>query len=894
MKTLQLKTKITTIALILALTMSVFAVVFPAVNAQSVTQTTYPFIGAVPNPVGVNQAVLLHVGIFQQLQTAQMGWEDLSVSIIKPDGSTDTLSGIKTDSTGGTGRVFTPTQVGTYKVQLNFPSQEITATKRTPYQSIGTTMLASQSEVLDIIVTAEATPYHPGTSLPSEYWTRPIDAQLREWSNVGGNWLVAGLTSPQIITGNAEAPESAHILWTKPISIGGVAGGTEDYEWAFSHGDAYEGKWTNRLIINGILIYCHRTNDRPLIYNAVDLRTGEELWSKVIGDNRTILMGQNLVWEGYNHHAVYPYFWVTQGSTWRAYDPYTADWEFTIENVPGGTTLVDEKGWIYRVSLSTFSGTGYVWSMVDLIEPFGIDSPAPGSWLPAGSFYGTRHSTYDAAATTDGENLTAAAQRAYTAEFTFDASKIFGGIGGFGGSDRAWAFGDKIFGLQYSTTAVNTWAVSLEPGNEGTILFSKTWAAPASWEAGKIQIEFNAVNLEEGVAAIWNKDTLEYFAFSTNTGDYLWGPAEPEYYMNYYGWTEFGERPILIDNGRLYSSGAGGIVYCYNLTNGDVLWTYVSEDPYQEYLFANNWWQFFLFIVDGKLYSSHMEHSAIEPMPRGAPFICLDAETGDVIWETQGLFRSTRWGGRAIIGDSIIAMIDSYDNRLYAIGKGPSAIDATASPKVSALGSSVIVEGKVTDVSPGTQTSTMKLRFPNGVPAISDASMSDWMMYVYKNFERPADAYGVTVKIEGYDPNGNYQNFGTTTSDSNGNFALVFEPEVPGTYWISATFEGSNGYYGSTASTYLTVDPAPEPYPTVTIPPYPGYQGPSASDVAQNVLADLPENPTSAEIAQAVENQLTIPESTVIPEYTTMDLVILAAVAVAIVISLVSLLRKRQ
>jgi hypothetical protein len=284
-------------------------------------------------------------------------------------------------------------------------------------------------------------------------------------------------------------------------------------------------------------------------------------------------------------------------------------------------------------------------------------------------------------------------------------------------------------------------------------------------------------------------------------------------------------------------------------------------------------------------------------MPRGAPFICLDAETGDVIWETQGLFRSTRWGGRAIIGDSIIAMIDSYDNRLYTIGKGPSAIEATASPKVSALGSSVIVEGKVTDVSPGTQTSTMKLRFSNGVPAISDADMSDWMMYVYKNFERPANAIGVTVKIEGYDPNGNYQNFGTTTSDSNGNFAFVFEPEVPGTYWISTTFEGSNGYYGSTASTYLTVDPAPEPYPTVTIPSYPGYQGPSASDVAQNVLDNLPDNPTSAEIAQAVEDQLDLPEPTEpteTPEYSTMDIIIVVLVAVAIVISLVSLLRKRQ
>ncbi|GAJ11589.1 unnamed protein product, partial [marine sediment metagenome] len=236
----------------------------------------------------------------------------------------------------------------------------------------------------------------------------------------------------------------------------------------------------------------------------------------------------------------------------------------------------------------------------------------------------------------------------------------------------------------------------------GDILFSETWAAPAAWAAGGMQIEFNAISLEEGVAVIWTKDTLEYYAFSTDTGKYMWGPAEPEYYMNYYGWTELLERPILIWDGKLYSSGCGGIIYCYDLTDGDVLWTYVSEDPYQEYLFANNWWQFFLFITDGKLYTSHMEHSAIEPMPRGAPFLCLNATDGDIIWEADGLFRSTRWGGRAIIGDSIIVGMDTYDNRLYAIGKGPSATTVLIQNDVIAHGSNVLIKGMVTDVSPGT------------------------------------------------------------------------------------------------------------------------------------------------------------------------------------------------
>jgi len=260
------------------------------------------------------------------------------------------------------------------------------------------------------------------------------------------------------------------------------------------------------------------------------------------------------------------------------------------------------------------------------------------------------------------------------------------------------------------------------------------------------------------------------------------------------------------------------------------------------------------------------------------------------------LFRKTDWGGDPIMGDSVIAMYNSYDQRIYAIGKGPSTITATSPLMGMPLGTSVLIQGTVMDMSPGTNDDTMKLRFPNGVPVISDASMSDWMGYVYKQFPKPIDATGVQVKLEAYDPNGNYQNLGTTTSDANGIFGFAFEPEVPGTYWISATFEGSNGYYGSTSSTYIIVDEAPDVGPTVTVTEYPGYQGPTAAQVAQKVLDNLPEDPTSSEIAQAVEEQLDMPEPSEAPEYTTMDLVILVAVAVAIVISLVSLLlilRKR-
>ncbi len=168
------------------------------------------------------------------------------------------------------------------------------------------------------------------------------------------------------------------------------------------------------------------------------------------------------------------------------------------------------------------------------------------------------------------------------------------------------------------------------------------------------------------------------------------------------------------------------------------------------------------------------------------------------------------------------------------------------------------------DVSPGTKSERVMLRFPGGVPTVADEYMSDWMTYVYNQFPRPVNAVGVEVRIQVVDPNGAYAWIGTATSDAYGNYGYSFVPQMKGTYTIIATFVGSDAYYGTQATAYLIADPAPT---QVTIPPYPGYQGPSAQDVANRVLADLPENPTSNEISQAVINQLPdYPEPTVCPQ----------------------------
>jgi outer membrane protein assembly factor BamB len=810
-----LKEKITTmIALILMLTMAIPIVALQTAFAQE-TPTRYSFVylGAVPNPVGVGQEVLLHIGSPHALQTAVMGWEDLTVTVTRPDGNNETLGPFKTDSTGGTGGVYVPTMAGNYTLQAHFPEQEVTADKRGSGMALGTIVLASNSEPLILVVNEDPIKYYPAHPLPVEYWARPIDAQIREWASIGGSWLVA--TPENKFVPYNEGPESAHILWTKPLSMGGLVGGDVS-DQAFEHGDAYEGKWASRFIIGGIAIYTFWTSLRPLEYTAVDVRTGEELWKATLLDNRTISMAQLLYWSSFNHHATYRYLWVTVGTTWYAFDPYTSRWAWTITNVPSGTNVVDENGWIYRYSISTAQGRMTLWNMTGFIS-------AEGSW-DAGRNphreYNASDGRYRTMGTT-GEfgswtttGATARVARSYSLNFTFPT--------GLPGSvQRVW-LNDRVIGASLSRTGVTMWAFSIKPGDEGRLLYNTTWTPPKMWDEAQVTISgfgggWMAWSQEDYVAVLWVKETREHYGFDLQTGKYLWGPTPPQHYLDAIDDSTADVRNIAY--GKLYSASVGGIVYCYDVKTGQLLWTYEATDPYSEILWANTWWLKPLFITDGKIYLGHTEHSPIDPKPRGAPFICLDAETGEEIWRADGLFRTTRWGGRSIIGDSVIVTMDTYDQRVYAIGKGPSAITVTAPDLGVPLGASVMIRGTVTDVSPGTRDMTVEMRFPNGVPAVADESMSEWMLYVYKQFPRPIDAIGVEVNIDVVDSNGNYRNIGTATSDASGFFNFEWKPDISGKYEVIATFPGSKSYYASFAQTAFVVDAAPEPTPSPTPAP---------------------------------------------------------------------------
>ena len=95
--------------------------------------------------------------------------------------------------------------------------------------------------------------------------------------------------------------------------------------------------------------------------------------------------------------------------------------------------------------------------------------------------------------------------------------------------------------------------------------------------------------------------------------------------------------------------------------------------------------------------------------------------------------------------------------------------------------------------------------------------MSDWMLYVYKQFSRPTNATGVEVTLSVMDANNNFREIGKTTSDANGYYSFQWKPDVPGKYTVYSAFTGTNSYWPSYAETSFAIDTASSTTaPTVT------------------------------------------------------------------------------
>jgi hypothetical protein len=834
LKKLYCKTKLFTITIILVLTISVILVVLPLVSAHDPPWTidTYCFINVSPNPVGVNQITYIGAWLDKVPPTAAGGgygtrWHNITVEVTKPDGETETLGPFNSDAAGGAWTAYFPDQMGIYTFQAHFPGQVAQEENPYPFPQIfplgeaylNDTFLASSSEVVELNVQQDPVESdYPPNPLPTEYWERPIHSMNRNWYSIGGNWLGLGANLFSN-TGNYDgnfnnfnpyttAPNSAHVLWTKPVAFGGQIGGEfgESELSVYATGTAYEPKF-GAIIMYGILYYTEFPGAENNIgdLKAVDLRTGEELWSVDAAKPLRCGMIYNFITgDQYGGHA---YLFTEPGfqgfivdmdpPVWSMYDAMTGEWILDIANASSTTMsglFAGPMGEILRYAVS--DGMLTMWNVSKCIEEGSWNqiymSYSPEEiWRPPQGATIDWNGGYEWSVPLTDPRLTISKISDDVILMVVDSGGALTGVPG--GAGEGWRLDSG-----YSATT-------------GELIWGPINRTLTPW---------TNVNIEtagEGVYAEYTQQSMTWCGYSIKTGEKLWGPTTP--YNNTWGYYDAETPTGVIGYGNLYSWSFNGEVHCYDLQTGVEKWSWTAgssgvDTPYGIWPFVANAGT----LADGKFYAASC-HDYTPPLYKCAKLYCIDAYTGNEIWSTLdfGNIHATTLP----IADGILVAKNSYDNQIYAIGKGPSKTTVTVQDNVVPKGDSVLITGTVTDESPGTKSTLQTSRFPNGVPAISDEYMSAWMEYLYQQQPRPSDATGVTVKLEAVDPNNEYHELGTTISDPYGNYGFDFKPEVEGKWMIIATFEGSNSYYSSTETTYLKVDPAVTPETPITPEPEP-------------------------------------------------------------------------
>ncbi|MCL2690850.1 MAG: PQQ-binding-like beta-propeller repeat protein [Candidatus Bathyarchaeota archaeon] len=832
------------LAVLLMLSFIISMIAVPSANAQTYRES-YPFVEPVPRTVGVGQAALINFGLLNFVALGS-GW-NMTLTIIDPDGKVETFDRM-TWSTGTVGLHYTPTKAGNYTLIASMKEQRYGGTTTNP-----TMYKACESENVTLQVLEDwYKPWHPGHSMPTDYWTRPVDSQLREWYSLMGSWLAPKQRNGNMFAPYNEAPTTAHILWSTPDIqyTGGLAGGAL-YEGGFQHGDAYESKFYNAIIIAGVLyynvapVYSVGSQGKNQTIRALDLHTGKELWTRDIsafGTQARLSRGQVHMYMTENNRGAWAYLWVQNGgtgTTWWALDPLTGEHMYTMTgfNSPsagglsGGTKVYyGPNGEMLTYSIFTNTTGAYLRqhnsSMViqrgtGSLNSWGMKVNIVSATNPSGI------SSFNAATL------------AFRTSDDILLARNFGQSGVNGVNSNPMGNPIQVFpedrAIFATTNASGIYmsAVSLEEDSWGARLYTdRFWKAPENWESitGTVTGDSNGqtgwacFSDDPYVGVFWTKEDRVNHVFNLDTGKHMYDTPS-QFFADGWGGVQSNSAPEkVIAYGCLISGSGGGIVYCYNVSTGELLWTYEAKDPYigESYL-VENWYAVICFVSDGKVYFGHSEHSAQEPKPRGAPFYALDIETGEVVWRIDGAFRQLAWGGRAVIGDSIIATIDSYDSQIYAIGKGPSELTVSAPNYAVTAGTTALITGTVMDISPGTNSDRSQLHFPKGVPVASDETQSEWMLHVYKQFEAPAEFKGVEVSLYAWDGQSSESvPIGTTTTDIYGKFAIEWTPTKAGQYEIFAFFDGSGAYYSSEATAATYVSAAPEVVEVET-PPYEWY-----------------------------------------------------------------------
>ena len=387
-----------------------------------------------------------------------------------------------------------------------------------------------------------------------------------------------------------------------------------------------------------------------------------------------------------------------------------------------------------------------------------------------------------------------------------------------GGKSSARATGTEMYEMEgfpmtdFSIVTLGNWSYGANLCNQMPQTPAAFWNAAASpaWIdnvplPAYDQTYPGGATLRNGGNIIYGDTTLEVdWCFSESTGALLWScyPYQNDFAMQS---TSAG----TVAYGMLYLNGYDGYMHAINITTGVQMWCSVTrlsglEMPEIAYP-ASGATVAGATEQGGVVYCSTSKAYEAVPLYRGHCLYAFDATTGAQLWNISGEFSV------GAVDDGILLGYNSYDGLEFAFGPGLTATTVTAPMTPVTAGTSMIIQGTVTDQTPG---------IAQGTPAISDTWMTPWMQYMYMDQPLPTSATGVPVSIDAVDPNGNFIHIGNATSDISGTYIYKWTPpDIPGQYTIIASFSADNSYYGSSAETGAVVGSpttavAPTPTPT--------------------------------------------------------------------------------
>lgn len=743
-----------------------------------------------PNPVGVNQPVLVNVWLTPATFAARY-FKGYEVSIMDPTGKVQviTLDSFRADTTAY--YEFTPNQVGTWKLKFDFkggyfPAGNYTTEFGAVMYGQATTFSFPQScyyapdstEWQELTVQQDMVASWPPSPLPTDYWTRPISPENREWWWIAGHFPWRGPGGGAAWPANTniywaygdryrftpwvQAPNTAHVVWRRMGAIGGligpVQGDTIVESWSSGGGSPsiiYEGRCYQTVTEADVSSNSPAARTYWMCY---DLRTGEIYWKRPLYTGESA-PSNILYYQGYSE-------------------------------VPGGESRFSKD-----VHLISISGGRLI-----LYNPWNgaVNQNISIAPLTTGTYY---MNGYWLTVQDLGANVTAA-NRYRLINWTIEAIP-----GAFMVSSTTWRMNivnnitwpwsslgttwDLEAGIAVTTNPItpvasgawygtNVYAASLKTGAQ---LWNKTFeetiysSASTVADHGKVAIPtmngyWLGLNLNDGSVA-WKSDLL----------DYPWDSPG------------FGSYGVASAYGLFYRFAYSGI-YAHDWATGKEVWKYEAPaNPYETPYVTPNGTTVYSFnaaglIADGKLYAYNTEHTPSQPITRGWGLHCINATSGKGIWNLTGC---TVPGA---IADGYLVASNTYDGYTYSFGKGKTETTISAPQTAITKGQAVTLTGTIKDMSPAQ---------PN-TPCVAAESMSAWMEYLHMQKQCPANVVGVPISIDAFDPNCNFVHIGDTVSDGlSGTYAFVWEPEIPGEYRITATFMGDDSYGSSFATTYANV-----------------------------------------------------------------------------------------